>query len=78
MPTLIVWGADDPIIPASHGQRAHEAMPGSQLAIFPGAGHMPHFDDPLGIAHTLLEFMETTEPANVTPERWRELLVAGG
>ena len=77
MPTLIVWGADDPIIPASHGERAHEAMPGSRLMIFAGAGHMPHFDDPVGIAGALLEFMETTEPADVTPERWRELLVAG-
>ena len=77
MPTLIVWGADDPIIPAAHGERAHEAMPGSRLKVFPGAGHMPHFDDPMGVADALLEFVEGTEPANVTPERWRELLMAG-
>ena len=77
MPTLIVWGADDPIIPAHHGERAHEAMPGSQLLVFSGAGHMPHFDDPVGVASALLEFMESTEPADVTPQRWRELLMAG-
>ena len=78
MPTLIVWGERDPIIPASHGERAHEAMPGSRLFILPGAGHRPHFDDPMGVAGALLEFIEETEPANVTPQRWRELLMAGG
>ena len=78
MPTLIVWGEDDPIIPAHHGERAHERMPGSHLRIFSGAGHMPHFDVPHEIADTLLDFIEETEPANVTPARWRELLVAGG
>jgi pimeloyl-ACP methyl ester carboxylesterase len=78
MPTLIVWGENDPIIPASHGERAHEAMPGSRLLVLPGAGHMPHFDDPMGVSGALLEFIEETEPANVTPERWRELLMGGG
>ena len=78
MPTLIVWGADDPIIPAHHGERAHEAMPGSHLRVFPGAGHMPHFDHPMAVAETLLDFMAETEPAAFTPERWRELLMAGG
>ena len=77
MPTLILWGADDPIIPAHHGERAHAAMPGSELIVLENAGHMPQFDDPMAVAGALLEFMETTEPANVTPERWRELLMAG-
>jgi pimeloyl-ACP methyl ester carboxylesterase len=78
MPTLIVWGADDPIIPADHGRRAHEAMPGSRLEVLEGAGHMPHFDAPGKVGRLLLEFIEQTEPANVTPKRWRELLMAGG
>jgi pimeloyl-ACP methyl ester carboxylesterase len=78
MPTLIVWGENDPIIPAHHGERAHEAMPGSRLKVFPGAGHMPHFDHPAEVAATLLDLIDGTDPANVTPERWRELLVAGG
>ncbi len=77
MPTLIIWGEDDPIIPAHHGERAHEAMPGSRLQIFPGAGHMPHFDEPYAIGRALLDFIDGTQPANVTPERWRQLLMAG-
>ncbi|MEA2188544.1 MAG: hypothetical protein QOK16_3555, partial [Solirubrobacteraceae bacterium] len=39
VPTLLVWGEQDPIIPARHGVRAHKLMPGSQLELFPDAGH---------------------------------------
>ena len=45
LPTLIVWGERDPIIPAVHGRAAHEAMPGSQLELFAASGHFPHMDD---------------------------------
>ena len=46
MPTLIVWGDNDPIIPMSHGIEAHEVMPGSRLEIFEGAAHfLPEFDE---------------------------------
>ena len=50
VPTLIVWGDRDPIIPVRHGRRAHELMPGSQLEVFAGAGHFPHHDDPARFA----------------------------
>ncbi len=33
LPTLIVWGARDPIIPVAHAHRAHAAIPGSRLVI---------------------------------------------
>ena len=46
IPTLIVWGDDDPIIPVSHGIEAHELMPGSRLEIFPGVGHFPQVEVP--------------------------------
>ena len=41
LPTLIVWGERDPIIPADHGRAAHAAIPGSRLEIFDGAGPLP-------------------------------------
>lgn len=41
-PTLILWGAQDNWIPLSNGERMHEAIPGSQLVVFPHAGHVPH------------------------------------
>ena len=45
MPTLIVWGARDRIIPVRHGAAAHDAMPGSRLEILERGGHFPHNDD---------------------------------
>jgi pimeloyl-ACP methyl ester carboxylesterase len=74
LPTLVVWGERDSIIPAAHGQAAHEAMPGSRLELFPEAGHMPHDDDPDRFARILVEFCEGTEPASLTADHWRPLL----
>jgi pimeloyl-ACP methyl ester carboxylesterase len=77
LPTLIVWGAADPIIPVEHGLAAHEAIPNNRLEVFPGAGHFPHRADPQRFVETLVEFVESTEPAVVDEERWRDLLRAG-
>ncbi|MGI8557063.1 MAG: alpha/beta fold hydrolase [Solirubrobacteraceae bacterium] len=77
MPTLIVWGARDPIIPVGHGRRAHQLMPHSRFECFADAGHMPQVDDPHRFADLVLEFCDANPPSNVTPERWRELLQHG-
>jgi pimeloyl-ACP methyl ester carboxylesterase len=74
LPTLIVWGERDSIIPLHHGAAAHAAMPGSRFEIFPGAGHMPHAADPRRFAQTLTEFCDTTEPARLGPDHWQPLL----
>ncbi|MBK5288305.1 MAG: alpha/beta fold hydrolase [Acidimicrobiia bacterium] len=63
MPTLIVWGDADSIIPVSHAHEAHAAMAGSRLEIFPGVGHFPHAEDPERFAGVLLDFLATTDPA---------------
>ncbi|MEZ5381197.1 MAG: alpha/beta fold hydrolase [Microthrixaceae bacterium] len=68
LPTLIIWGADDPIIPVSHAHDAHEAMPGSRLEIMDGCGHFPYVEDPRHFAEILIEFVATTEPASMEPE----------
>jgi pimeloyl-ACP methyl ester carboxylesterase len=76
VPSLLVWGAIDPIIPAAHGRRAHELMPGSTLEVFEGAGHFPHLDHPQHFSRLLRSFVGSTEPAHVQPERARELMLA--
>jgi pimeloyl-ACP methyl ester carboxylesterase len=63
MPTLIVWGRRDPLIPVDHADVAHRGMPGSRLELFDQAGHFPHLDDPVAFAHVLSDFIEDTEPA---------------
>jgi pimeloyl-ACP methyl ester carboxylesterase len=76
MPVLIVWGARDPMIPVRHGEHAHEAMPGSRLEIFEGAGHLPQVEAPERFVATVERFMTDTEPAPFDPEQWQSRLRA--
>ena len=77
MPTLILWGERDPIIPYRHGLRASEMMPGSRFVTFPDAGHFPYRDDPRRFVRELTDFLESTEPGDTRDERLRELLREG-
>lgn len=77
MPTLLVWGDRDGVIPVAHGRLAHEAMPGSRFEVFSGAGHFPHHAEPERFVQLLLDFVATTEPSSHDPERWTERLRAG-
>jgi pimeloyl-ACP methyl ester carboxylesterase len=56
LPTLLIWGDRDPIIPVEHGQRAVELLPEGRLVVFLGAGHEPHRYDPVRFADLVLEF----------------------
>ena len=78
VPTLILWGDRDSIIPARHGIRAHDQMPGSRLKVFAGAGHFPHHDDPAGFAAALTDFIETTHDSEPYDDRLRRLVVEHG
>ena len=71
LPTLIVWGERDSIIPVKHGAAAHEAMPGSRFEVFPGAGHMPHDANPERFAALLTEFCAATDSAKLAADHWR-------
>ncbi len=74
MPTLIMWGDRDPIIPVKHAVDAHAAMLGSRLELFEGVGHFPHCEDPERFVRVLREFVRATAPASLSTGRWRELL----
>jgi pimeloyl-ACP methyl ester carboxylesterase len=65
VPTLIVWGDRDPIIPVAHGIAAHEAIAGSRLEIFEGVGHYPHCERPARFLEVLIDFLDTT-PAKLS------------
>lgn len=41
VPTLILWGKRDGLIPVAAGRWFHAALPGSQLIVYPGIGHLP-------------------------------------
>ena len=57
IPTLIVWGSKDRMIPAWHALSAQRALPECRGELFEGAGHRPHRDDPDRFARVLREFM---------------------
>ena len=78
MPTLLVWGRRDAVIPYEHGVLAHAAMPGSQLVTFDEAGHFPHHTDPTRFNQVLREFLSATQPAAYSSEQWRNILRSGG
>jgi pimeloyl-ACP methyl ester carboxylesterase len=71
MPTLIVWGDRDPIVPLHHGQNAHEAIPGSRLEIFRGVGHLPQLEAPDRFIAVLEQFIAEHEPARFDSQQWR-------
>jgi pimeloyl-ACP methyl ester carboxylesterase len=70
VPVLIVWGARDPIIPVRHGEEAHRSLPGSQIEIFEGAGHLPQLEQPGHFIAVLERFLTENEPANFDREEW--------
>jgi pimeloyl-ACP methyl ester carboxylesterase len=76
VPSLIVWGERDEIIPVEHAYRAHGLLPGSRLEIFEDAGHFPHAEQPARFAELLTDFIAQTEPARGDPAFYRELLRA--
>jgi len=75
IPSLIVWGDHDRIIPPSHADLAHDLMPGSRLEIFPGAGHFPFNDDPVRFVEVLEDFIATTGEADLDENHVRRLLI---
>ncbi|HUI05199.1 MAG TPA: alpha/beta fold hydrolase [Acidimicrobiales bacterium] len=77
MPTLIVWGSDDRIIPVAHAHNAHEAIPNSRLEIMDGVGHFPHAEEPYRFVEILRDFLETTRPSVFDPEELRSHLRRG-
>ena len=45
MPTLILWGDHDKIIPPGYGPAFRDLIPGSRLEVFANCGHVPHIED---------------------------------
>jgi pimeloyl-ACP methyl ester carboxylesterase len=67
IPTLIVWGSKDRMIPVAHALSVQSALPDCRVEVFEGAGHFPHLDDPSRFARVLRDFVAggTTPPPPV-------------
>lgn len=77
MPTKIIWGRRDAIIPLGHGRMANAALPGSDLEIFDEAGHFPHHTDPQRFVTIVKDFIASTAPSTHDPSQWRDRLRRG-
>jgi pimeloyl-ACP methyl ester carboxylesterase len=70
IPTLIIWGADDAIIPSHHAAEAAATLPNSRVEIFERVGHFPHCEDPDRFVRVLTDFIKSTAPARVTDDQF--------
>jgi pimeloyl-ACP methyl ester carboxylesterase len=77
MPTLLVWGRHDTIVPVEHAHVAHAAMPNSRLEIFDDSGHFPHHSEPARFVAVLQDFLASTHPSSHDLEQWRTILRHG-
>jgi pimeloyl-ACP methyl ester carboxylesterase len=78
LPTLFVWGKRDRFIPVKHGIEAHELVNGSRLEIFDDSGHFPHEHEAERFAELLLDFIDTTEGAEISAELMRTHALSEG
>ena len=58
LPTLILWGRKDRLIPLENGERFTREIPGSRLIVFDDLGHVPQEEDPDGTVAPVLQFLE--------------------
>ena len=65
IPTLIIWGLSDRIVPVEAALRYHRLIPRSRLEIFERTGHVPQIERPLRFNALLDEFLEP-EPAEIS------------
>lgn len=56
-PTLILWGANDRLVPAAYGERYHQLIAGSTLVVLQGTGHMPMFEQPAAWSEQITTFV---------------------
>ena len=71
LPFLLIWGAEDPIIPVGHARAAHELLPDSTLAVFDGVRHFPQVEAPERFVTALEDFCAETEPLVFDAATWR-------
>jgi pimeloyl-ACP methyl ester carboxylesterase len=57
-PTLLLWGAQDRLIPVAQAQLFARDIAGSRLQVFDGLGHVPHEEDPVRTVAATQAFLE--------------------
>jgi pimeloyl-ACP methyl ester carboxylesterase len=58
LPTLIIWGGRDRLIPPENARRFHRDIAGSSLVIFEDLGHAPEEEDPTRTVAVVKQFLD--------------------
>ncbi len=62
VPTLILWGSDDKVIPIEIGHKLNAAIPCSKLITIPITGHVPQEESPAATIPLLEDFLKNSIP----------------
>lgn len=57
MPSLLIWGREDRIVPLAYGKALDERLVRSELLVIDQCGHLPHIEEPDMTNHAILDFM---------------------
>jgi pimeloyl-ACP methyl ester carboxylesterase len=57
LPVLVVWGCEDRWIPAARAHCLADMIPGAELVLVPGAGHLIQHDAPAALAAELQRWL---------------------
>jgi pimeloyl-ACP methyl ester carboxylesterase len=58
VPTLLIWGKEDRVIPTGYAERLHSDIPGSRLVLIDDCGHIPHEERPQETWSAIRDFLE--------------------
>ena len=58
LPTLLLWGRDDPVVPLAVGERLSNALPRSRLEVVEACGHIPQEERPRASLERVRAFLE--------------------
>lgn len=61
MPTQIIWGREDKLMPASTALQWKRKIPHSTVTIVDGVGHLPHAEKPIQTAGMVTQFIQAAE-----------------
>lgn len=64
VPTLIVWGKQDQLVPFSSGEKYAAGIPGARLVAFDKCGHIPKAEKTAEFVSAVLAFLDTGTAAN--------------
>jgi pimeloyl-ACP methyl ester carboxylesterase len=57
LPTLLLWGKQDPVVPIASAELYHKKIAGSKLVTFDKCGHMPAVEKPEEFVAEVLKFL---------------------